>query len=67
MSRRGATKAIVLAYLKDERQIGAMLKYMHERHGLSASAEIKSPVVGSVNRATKGPLSNVRTWGMPPW
>lgn len=38
MTRRGETAAIVLAYLKDERWMGSMLKYMRERHGISGSA-----------------------------
>jgi predicted transcriptional regulator of viral defense system len=38
MARRGETKAIVLAYLREERWMGPMLKYMRERHGISSSA-----------------------------
>lgn len=58
MSRRGATKAVILAYLQTERVMGAMLKYMQARHNIPASA-VREQVrrlskAGRVERVSRG-------------
>jgi predicted transcriptional regulator of viral defense system len=58
VSSRGATAAVVLAYLKEERAIGPMLRYMQQRHGLSASA-VREQVrrltqSGKIERVSRG-------------
>ena len=58
MSRRGATTALVLAYLQHERQIGAMVRELKQRHGLSASAVREQVrrllVAGRIERVSRG-------------
>ena len=58
MTRRGATAALILAYLKYERAIGPMLLYMQRRHGISKSAvreQIRRLMLaGKIERIARG-------------
>ena len=38
MTRRGETRAVILAYLRDERALGPMCRYLFERHGINGGA-----------------------------
>lgn len=63
MTRRGVTKAIVLAYLREERVMGQLLKHMHQRHGVSASAVREQVrrlhVAGRIERVQRGRYRNI--------
>jgi predicted transcriptional regulator len=64
MSRRGETRARILAYLKVERSLGPMQRYMFERHGIQAGAvrEQVSRLVkaGAIERIARGRYRRVQ-------
>ena len=58
VTRRGATKAIILAYLRIDRNIGQMQRYMSKRHGINGPAVREQVrrlmVAGSIERIERG-------------
>jgi predicted transcriptional regulator of viral defense system len=58
VTRRGATAAIILAYLRHERVMGQILTYMQQRHGVSKGAtreQIKRLTqAGRIERIARG-------------
>lgn len=58
MTRRGATRAVILAYLREARVMGPMLRYMRERHGIGSSAvreQVRRLVQeGAIERVARG-------------